>query len=480
MLGIELRPVLYVVPAVLGLAFGTLLAKVHALLLERKQAEERIRHVASHDALTSLPNRMMFGQLLGHEVQASQRYQRSFAVMFLDLDGFKTVNDTLGHEAGDRLLQEMSVRFKACLRASDVVARLGGDEFVVLLREIGDAEQVAGVARKILAAAVKPVVLLGQHCRVAASIGICMYPADGKDEQSLMKHADIAMYVAKEHGKNGFRFFTEDIKAKSLERLALEASLRHALEGDELSLHYQAKLNLKTNAIDGVEALLRWRHPDLGLVAPSRFIPLAEEMGLTVPIGRWVLKTACAQSVAWQRQGLPAVCMSVNLSARQFADRELVTDIDSALKQTGLKPELLELEVTEGMVMRDRERAIGLLSAVKQLGVRISLSDFGIGYSSLVRIDRYPIDTLKVSRSLIRDLEENPEDRSITEAIIAMAKSLSLSVIAEGVETQGQQTFLAHHACDAMQGFYVNRPIDGNEFAGFWRQHIGEVVSAQK
>ena len=440
--------------------------------VQRKRAEERVQHMATHDALTSLPNRMMFGQILNREIQVAQRYRRSFAVMFIDLDRFKIVNDTLGHEAGDKLLQEVSTRFKDCLRASDVVSRLGGDEFVVLLQEVTNAEQVAIAARKLLSAVVKPIVVLGQECRVTASIGICMYPADAQDEQSLMKNADIAMYLAKEQGKNTFQFFSEDIRANSLERLTLETSLRHALERNEFSLHYQAKLDLRTQEITGVEALLRWRHPDLGLVAPSRFIPVAEETGLIVPIGRWVLKAASAQNVAWQREGLPPVCVAVNLSARQFADEGLTADILAALKESGMKPDLLELELTEAMVMQSHERAGKVLAAIKELGVRISLADFGIGYSQLAQIKRYPIDTLKVDRSFIRDLEGNVEDRAITEAIIAMGKTLSLTVVAEGVETEEQQAFLTDHACDAMQGFYFSKPIGGDQFASFLRQHL--------
>ena len=444
--------------------------------VRRKRAEERVQHMATHDALTSLPNRVKFSQLLNHEIQVGQRYRRSFAVMFIDLDRFKFVNDTLGHEAGDKLLQEISTRFKDCLRTSDVVSRLGGDEFVVLLHEVSGAEQVAVAARKILSVAMKPVVIQGQECRVTASIGISMFPADAQDEQSLMKDADIAMYLAKEQGKNNFQFFSEDIRARSLERLTLESSLRHALERDEFSLHYQAKLDLKTKQITGVEALLRWQHPDLGTVAPSRFIPVAEETGLIVPIGRWVLRTACAQNVAWQREGLPPVFTAVNLSARQFADEELTTDIVAALKETGMKPDLLELEITERMVMQNHERASKVLSAIKHLGVRISLADFGVGYSALAQIKRYPIDTLKVDRSFIRDLEGNVEDRAITEAIISMGKTLSMTVVAEGVETQEQQAFLADHACDAMQGFYFSKPIGADQFASFLRQHLASPL----
>jgi EAL domain-containing protein (putative c-di-GMP-specific phosphodiesterase class I) len=299
-----------------------------------------------------------------------------------------------------------------------------------------------------------------------------MHPADAHDEPSLMKGADIAMYLAKEQGKNNFQFFSEDIQANSLERLTLESALRQALERDEFSLHYQAKLDLKTKAITGMEALLRWQHPDLGTVTPLQFIPVAEETGLIVPIGRWVLRTACAQNVAWQREGLPAICVAVNLSARQFAEEGLTADIVAVLKETGMRPELLELELTESMVMQNVERAAKLLTAIKQMGVRIAIDDFGVGYSSLAQIKRFPIDTLKVARSFIHDLGENAENRSITEAIIAMGKTLSLTVVAEGVETQEQQSFLSDHACDAMQGFYFSKPVAHDEFADFMRQRL--------
>jgi EAL domain-containing protein (putative c-di-GMP-specific phosphodiesterase class I) len=341
-----------------------------------------------------------------------------------------------------------------------------------LAQGVTEAEQVAVVARKILSSAIKPFVLSGQECRVTASIGISMFPADAQDEQSLMKNADIAMYFAKEEGKNNFQFFSEDIKVQSLERLTLETSLRRAVEREEFFLHYQAKLDFTTGRITGVEALLRWQHPDLGLVAPARFIPVAEETGLIVAIGRWVLHKACAQNVAWQQEGLPPLCMAVNLSARQFVDENLLKDISAALDRSGMKPELLELELTESMVMQNPERATKLLTEIKNKGIRIAIDDFGVGYSSLAHIKRFPIDTLKVDRSFIRDLADNAEDRAITDAIITMGRSLSLTVVAEGVETQEQLDFLSEHACDAMQGFHFSRPIPQDQFASFLRQHV--------
>ena len=438
----------------------------------RKHAEERIQYLATHDALTNLPNRLMFNQLLKHAVQTARRYQRQFAVFFIDLDRFKIINDTLGHEAGDQLLQEISARFQQELRAVDIVARLGGDEFVILIEEVSDVSQVAAVAQKILFAARKPIVLIGQECRITASIGICMYPEDADDEQSLMKNADIAMYYAKEEGKNSYQFYSKDIKSKSIERLLIETNLRFALERNELSLLYQAKLDFKTGAITGVEALLRWQNTLLGSVTPSRFILVAEETGLIVPIGRWVLKTVCAQNVAWHCQGLPPICVAVNLSLRQLTDHNLIDDIGKALADSGMAPNLLELEITESMIMQNPAQMIAVLAAIKSLGVRLAIDDFGIGYSSLAQIKHFTVDTLKVARSFIRNLPHDPEDKVIIEAIISMGKSLSLTVVAEGVETREQENFLREHACDEMQGFYFSKPATPEEFADLLRKHV--------
>ncbi len=437
----------------------------------RKGAEERIQYLATHDGLTGLPNRVMFTQLLGLSIETARRYDRKLAVLFIDLDRFKVINDTLGHEAGDVLLREIAARLRECLRASDVVARLGGDEFVVLLQEINDPAQAAAVARNILNVVMKPVVILGQECRVTASVGVCLHPDDGQDDQSIMKNADMAMYLAKEEGKNNFQFFTSRMKPHSIERLSLETNLRRALELNEFTLHYQAKVNFKSGAITGVEALLRWQNPELGSVSPARFIPLAEETGLIVPIGKWVLRTACTQSVAWLRQGLPRVSMSVNLSMRQMNDEGLVREIEAVLADTGMDPELLELEVTESTIMHNAERAVRVLTAIKALGVRLAIDDFGTGYSSLAHLKRFPIDTLKVDRSFIREVPNDAEDRAIAEAIIAMGKTLSLTVVAEGVETPEQQAFLSDRLCDEMQGFYFSTPVAAQDFAELLRGH---------
>jgi diguanylate cyclase (GGDEF)-like protein/PAS domain S-box-containing protein len=441
-------------------------------ITERKRAEEKIQYLATHDALTGLPNRMMFSQLLNHAIQAARRYQRRFAVLFLDLDRFKTINDTMGHEAGDQLLQEIAMRLKQTLRAVDIVARLGGDEFVILIEELSDLSQVEIVAGRILSAVMKPLTLMSEESRITASIGISVFPKDADDEQSLMKNADLAMYLAKEEGKNNYQFYSVDIQSKSRELLSIETNLRFALERNELSLHYQAKVDFKTNAITGVEALLRWQNPSLGSVTPTQFIPVAEESGLIIPIGRWVLRTACAQNVAWQREGLPPVCMAVNLSPRQLMDEFLIEDIKKALNDSGMAPNLLELEITESMVMHNPARMIAVLVKIKSLGVRLAIDDFGTGYSSLGQIKHFPIDTLKVDRSFIRNIPQDAEDKAITEAIIAMGKTLSLTVIAEGVETIEQMDFLKDHSCDEMQGYYFSKPIVPEQFAELLRNHV--------
>ena len=431
--------------------------------------------LATHDVLTGLPNRMMFSQLLNRAIQSARRYDRQFAVFFIDLDRFKIINDTLGHGAGDQLLQEISMRLKQALRSADVVARLGGDEFVLLVDEVNDLSQIATVAHKVLAAANKPMVLMGEKCRVTASIGISIYPKDAEDEQSLMKTADIAMYLAKEEGKNNYQFYSKEIQSKSIERLSIETNLRSALENNEFSLHYQAKLDFKTGAINGVEALLRWQNPYLGSMSPTQFIPVAEETGLIVPIGRWVLKTACEQNVAWQSQGLPPVCMAVNLSLQQLTDDNLLEDIGTTLKDSGMEPNLLELEITESILMHNSAHIIATLTKIKNMGVRLAIDDFGTGYSSLAQIKRFPIDTIKVDRSFIRNLPQDNENKAITKAIIAMGKTLSLTVVAEGVETQEQMDFLQEHACDGMYGYFFNRPSTPDQFADLLRNQISAL-----
>ncbi len=446
---------------------------------EREKAEERARFLATHDDLTGLPNRWTFAEAVDDAVKAGDRYGHMFAVMFMDLDRFKNINDTLGHAAGDVLLIETAERLKQCVRKSDVIARIGGDEFVILLREVSDQSQVARIAQKILTAVVKPLTIHGHECRITASIGISTFPTDALDEETLIKNADAAMYVVKEEGRNGFRFHFQDITSQSIERLTLEASLRSALERDELLLHYQPKQDLGNGGITGVEALLRWQHPDLGLLPPGRFIALAEESGLIVPIGKWVIETACAQNVAWQRRGLPALRIAVNLSPRQFADPALLSDIEAALAKSGMAPELLELEITESMVMQNVERAMRVLKAIKSLGVMLAIDDFGTGYSSMSLLKKFPIDVLKIDRSFVREITSNSEDKAIADAIIALGRALDLTIVAEGVETPEQENFLRAHHCDQIQGYLISKPVTADEFAAFMADRILAELKTQ-
>jgi len=436
---------------------------------EKTRADERIEYLASHDSLTNLPNREMFNELLRHAIEAAHRHQRQFALLFIDLDRFKVINDSLGHDAGDILLVEIAGRLRQSLRASDVVARLGGDEFVVILEETAERDAVERIAGHLLSVLGQPSQLSGHECHTTASIGIAMYPSDGNDVQTLTKNADMAMYLAKEDGKNGFRFFTKEIKTESIERLTLESALRHALGRNQFALHYQPKMDMATGQIAGVEALLRWTHPDLGVLPPMQFIPLAEETGLIVPIGRWVLKEACAQNMAWQRRGLQPISMAVNLSPRQFADEHLLQDIDEALASSGMSPVLLQLEVTESMVMRNVGRAVKVLDSIQSRGIRLAIDDFGTGYSSMSLMKQFPIDTIKIDRSFVSNLPNDAEDQAIAQAIISMGKALGMTIVAEGVETSEQEAFLRSHACDEMQGYLFSKPLPPRQMADLLR-----------
>jgi diguanylate cyclase (GGDEF)-like protein len=436
---------------------------------EKNEADERIEYLASHDSLTDLPNRETFNGLLRGAIDAAQRHDHRFAVLFIDLDRFKVINDSLGHEAGDLLLLEVATRLRGALRGSDVVARLGGDEFVVILDQCGEIDDVQHIATGLLTALAEPMELAGHECHTTASIGIAMYPANGADAQTLTKNADMAMYLAKEDGKNGYRFFSKEVKTQSIERLSLESALRRALEREQFSLNYQPKVDMATGQITGVEALLRWSHPDLGNISPAQFIPLAEETGLIVPIGRWVVKEACAQAMAWQRRGLLPVSMAVNLSPRQFADEHLLQDVDEALAASGMSPVLLQLEVTESMMMRNVGRALKVLDAIQSRGIRLAIDDFGTGYSSMSLMKHFPIDTIKIDRSFVRDLPQDSEDQAIAQAIISMGKALGMTVVAEGVENAEQEAFLRIHGCDEMQGFLISKPVPAKQMAELLR-----------
>jgi diguanylate cyclase (GGDEF)-like protein len=432
----------------------------------------RIEYLAYHDGLTGLPNRSLFSKLLVHSIHEAHRYGRRLAVLFLDLDRFKQINDTLGHEAGDQLLQEVARRLEKSLRDSDTVARLGGDEFVVLLPDIDQGKDVPVVAEKVLASVARPFLLMERDCRVTVSMGISLYPQDGLDEFALMKSADLAMYQAKEAGSNGFRFYAQEMSSHSLDRLKLESGLRHALERGEFDLEYQAKRAVDSGEVTGMEALLRWRHPELGTIAPMQFIPVAEETSLIVPIGRWVIDTACRQAAAWLASGLAPVTIAVNLTARQFADPSLVSDLREALTGAGLPAHLLELEVAEGALMRDVERSLDTLGRLKELGVRIAVDDFGVGYLSLATLRRFPLDSIKIDRSFVRGAVAATENQALTEAIIAMGHNLSMTVVGQGVETREQADFLRENACDECQGFFFDKPLPATQAMRLLRSSV--------
>jgi len=428
--------------------------------IARKEAESHLTFFANHDSLTGLPNRAMFNQRLTQALARAQRYKKILAVLFIDLDRFKVINDTLGHDAGDRLLKQLGVRLRDCLREGDTIGRQGGDEFVVLIEDVTDPNQVSDVAHKILETVARPYLLTSQEFHVTASIGISVYPDDGADLQTLLKNADIAMYRAKEQGKNNFQFYSAQMNLHTFERLALETSLRRAIERQEFLLHYQPKVDIRSGRITGVEALVRWQHPELGRVSPAQFIPLAEETGLIAPIGEWVLRTACSEAQAWVKQGLPVTSVAVNLSARQFAREDLAAAVMGILRDTGLDPALLELEITESTVMHSADRAANVLQQLKEMGIRVAIDDFGTGYSSLGYLKRFPIDSVKIDRSFIIDIPSDKDDVAITLAVIAMAQSLRLKVVAEGVETDEQYRFMRDHGCDEMQGNYFSEPVD--------------------
>jgi diguanylate cyclase (GGDEF)-like protein len=438
--------------------------------MARKAAEQNLRFVASHDPLTGLFNRSMFNERLQQALAQAARFERSLALLFIDLDGFKVVNDTLGHNAGDQLLAELAMRLRASLREGDVIGRMGGDEFVVLIEEFGDAAQVAEVAKKLLETASRPFQLQGRDFEVTASVGVSLYPGDGKDAQTLLKNADIAMYLVKEQGKNSFRFYAPQMNVHLVERLSMESSLKRALERGELLLLYQPRVNVRDGQVTGVEALLRWQHPSQGMINPAEFVPLAEDAGLMSAMWEWVIHTACRQMRAWRDQGLPLLRVSVNLSPRQLAQDSLIQVVREALHRHGMDPGRLELELREEMVIRNAERALRLLTQFKELGVRLMIDDFGTGYSSLNYLKRLPIDMVKIDRSLIRDLPRDADATALSRAVVAMAHSLDVAVTAEGVETREQWEFLRELGCDEMQGNYFSAPAAPEIVASIVRQ----------
>jgi diguanylate cyclase (GGDEF)-like protein len=438
-----------------------------------------VQKMATHDTLTGLPNRALFSESLAHAIGQAERHRRGLALFYIDLDRFKYINETVGHGAGDRVLQDAARRLTACVRSSDVVARLGGDEFMLLIEDYRDARDLVDLADKIHVALQPPFEHDEQELSLTASVGICTYPIDGRTVQVLLSNADVAMYRAKEQGRNRHCFYSADLNSVAQERLAMEAGLRHALERNELEVHYQPKMGFQNGRVSGVEALLRWRHPHMGLLGPDRFIPLAEEIGVIVPIGLWTLRHVCERIRAWQEKGVNAMPVAVNLSASQFHQPRLVTEIAAILRATGVAATSLELEITESMVMRDPERAMLTMEAIKKMGVRIAIDDFGTGHSSLGYLKRFPIDRLKIDRTFVRDLPHNVDDVAITRAVIAMAHSLRMTVVAEGVEDAAQFELLRSEGCDEFQGFHCRPPLAEAEllrYLGEERQRGGRAL----
>jgi diguanylate cyclase (GGDEF)-like protein/PAS domain S-box-containing protein len=439
---------------------------------EARATTVRMAYLAQHDGLTDLPNRILFSDRLSEAMTLASRYRRQLAVLFLDIDRFKHVNDSLGHDIGDRLLQSIAQRLLGCVRASDTVSRQGGDEFVILLSELTHAEDATVCADKILETLRMPHRIDKHDVQVTASIGIVTYPDDGTDCETLMKHADFAMYHAKENGRDNRQFFKRDLNLRAVKRQSLEDSMRHALEREEFSVHYQPKVNLENGEIVGVEALIRWLHPDLGLVSPAEFIPIAEECGLMVPIGRWVLGQACHQAQAWQEIGLAPIRIAVNISAAELRARDFLRGVGVILAETGLDPHLLELELTETFLMQDSKAMLAVLQELKRSGLKLALDDFGTGYSSLNHLKRFPIDTLKIDRSFVRGVTTNSDDASIVCAVISMGKNLHMRVVAEGVETREQLAFLQDRECPFGQGYYFSKPLTGQACTQLLRRGI--------
>ena len=444
-------------------------------ITERRATEAKIIHLAHFDALTNLPNRRLVQDRIQQAIVGAQRSGSEFAVLFIDLDKFKDVNDTLGHDAGDRLLEIVAHRLTESLRAQDTVGRQGGDEFIVLLASLSTAEDAARVAQKILDAMAVPFELNGQTLRSGASIGIATYPQDGADVETLLKNSDTAMYGAKDAGRNNYQFFAEEMNAASAERLLLEGSLRLAIERNEFLLHYQPLVDIGTGRIVATEALVRWDHPQLGRIGPARFIPVAEESGLIVPLGEWVLRQACTQLMLWREQGIQPPRMVVNLSPRQFRQKHLLRNFYRVLSETGVDPHWLGLEITESVIMDNPEISIGILQELKALGFELSLDDFGTGYSSLSYLKRLPIDKLKIDQSFVRDITTDVDDEAMVAAIIVMAHQLNIEVVAEGVETEGQLAFLREQGCDEFQGYLFSRPQPPEELYASLKGSMGSI-----
>jgi diguanylate cyclase (GGDEF)-like protein/PAS domain S-box-containing protein len=433
-------------------------------------------HSAQHDFLTGMPNRMLLNDRVNQAIAWAQRHAKKVAVLFLDLDGFKHINDSLGHATGDKLLQSVAKRLVECVRGSDTVSRQGGDEFVVLLTEVGLSEDAAITARRMLQTVAQAHSVDQHDLHVTTSIGVSVFPDDGQDAETLIKNADTAMYQAKENGRQSYQFFKPAMNVRAVERQSIEESLRRALEREEFLVQYQPKVNLKTLEITGAEALIRWKHPVRGMVPPSDFIPIAEDCGLIVPIGNWVLREACKQARTWMDAGLPLATMAVNISAMEFRDEDFLDGVFRILRETGLDPAALELELTESVLMKRAESTQSILKILRGSGIQLAVDDFGTGYSSLSYLRKFPIDALKIDQSFIRQITTAPDETTIVTAVISMGRSLKLRVVAEGVETMEELTFLQAHQCEEAQGYYFSRPVLPERFAQLLKSGIPEAM----
>jgi diguanylate cyclase (GGDEF)-like protein/PAS domain S-box-containing protein len=433
-------------------------------------------HSAQHDFLTGLPNRMLLNDRVNQAITLAPRHSKKVAVLFLDLDGFKHINDSLGHPIGDKLLQSIAKRLVDCVRSSDTVSRQGGDEFVVLLSEMEQSEDAAISAMRLLQAVAEAHTIDQHDLHVTTSIGVSVFPDDGMDAETLIKNADTAMYQAKENGRQSYQFFKSPMNVRAVERQSIEENLRRALERQEFALHFQPKINLKTGKISGAEALIRWTHPVRGPVSPAQFIPVAEDCGLILPIGQWVLREACKQARAWVEAGLPLATMAVNISSMEFRDENFLQSVFTTLSETGLDPRSLELELTESVLMKRAESAASVLKTLREKGVQIAVDDFGTGYSSLSYLRKFPIDALKIDQSFVRQITTTPDDTSIVTAVISMGRSLKLRVVAEGVETHEELVFLQARLCDEAQGYYFSRPVLPQQFAKLLKNGIPEAA----
>ena len=448
----------------------------------QKKAEERLRHMAYHDPLTSLANRNKLEQFISHVLASAHRHQQGFALLFLDLDRFKNINDTIGHEAGDLILQIIAERLRSTIRNTDMVARLGGDEFVLLITDVKKTESVALISQKILENILQVIVVNGQEIYLTTSIGISLYPYDGQNMQTLMKNADLALYRAKEHGRNNYQFYTLEMTTRAQQRMTLQNALGHALVKNEFLLHYQPKMDLKTRRITGVEALLRWKNKEYGMITPGEIIELAEETGLIVPVSDWVLKTACKQLKTWHEMGLTLLTMSINCSARQFKQSTFVDDILGVIREAGLSPKSIEIEITESTIMQDPENMLRVLYALKDSGVQIVIDDFGTGYWSLSNLRRLSVDQIKIDKSFIKQMIADETSAAITSAIIIMANKLGIISVAEGVETKEQYDLLLREGCAEIQGYYLTQPLAKEAITQFLQHPIpdAEVISQRE